>query len=55
MGFKITEKEKTLSVMYWVPKIYENPTGAPFIIASKTCSTKQISKSVSNVFKLAYC
>ena len=40
LGFKITEKEKTLSVMYWVPKIYENPTGARFIIASKTCSAK---------------
>ena len=43
---KNTKYSKCLSV-----KI---PTGARFIITSKICSTKQISKSVSNVLKLAY-
>ena len=51
--FKITEQEKPLAIMYSIPKMHKNPTGAHFIIASKTCSTKQISKSVSNFFKLA--
>ena len=54
LGFKITDYVKTLTIMYWIPKIHKSPTGARFIIASKICSTKQISKSVSNVFKLVY-
>ena len=51
--FKVTEK-KTQPIMYWTPKMHKNLTGARFIIASKICSTKQISKSVSNIFKLIY-
>ena len=54
LGFKITEKEKATPIMYWIPKMHKNQTGARFIIASETCSRKQISKSASNVFKLAY-
>ena len=38
----------------WIPEMHKNPTGARFTIVSKICSTKQISKSVSNVFKLIY-
>ena len=53
-GFKITEKEKTLPIIYWIPKMHKNPTGARFIIASKICSAKQTPKSVSNVFELIY-
>ena len=34
--------------------MHENPTGACFIIASKTYSTKKIYKSASNVFKLVW-
>ena len=34
--------------------MYKNPTGASGIITSKICSTKQISESVSNFFKLVY-
>ena len=54
--FKITEKEKNLPIMYLIPKMHKNPPppGAPFIIVSKICSTKQIFKSISNVFKLIY-
>lgn len=40
--------------MYWIPKLHKNPARARFIIASKICFNKQISKSVSNVFKLIY-
>ena len=32
--------------------MHKNPTGARFITTSKICSTKQISKFVSNVCKL---
>lgn len=34
--------------------MHRNRTGARFIIASKIFSTKQISKSASNIFKLIY-
>ena len=40
--------------MYWIPKLHKNPIDSPFIIASKICSTKSLSKAVSNVFKLIY-
>ena len=54
LGLKFNEDEKSLPLMYWIPKMHKNPIGARFIIASKTCSTKKISKAVSNVFKLLY-
>ena len=40
--------------MYWIPKLLKNPVGSRFVIASKNCSTKSLSKAVSNVFKLIY-
>ena len=53
-GFKVDEREKDLPIMYWIPKMHKVPTAARFIIASKQCSTKPISKSVSNAFKLIF-
>ena len=47
-------KGKSLPIMYWIPKLYKNPVGSWFLIASKNCSTKPLSKAVSNVFKLIY-
>ena len=46
------EEDRSLPIMYWTPKMHKTPSGARFIIASKTCSTKKISKSVSNAFKV---
>ena len=40
--------------MYWTPKMHKNPTGSRFIIASKNCSTKPLSKTISSAFKLIY-
>ena len=40
--------------MYCIPKLHKNSVGSQFIIASKNCSTKPLSKAVSNVFKLIY-
>ena len=54
LGLSVIEKDKALPIMYWTPKMHKTPTGARFIVASKTCSTKVISKSVSSVFKLIY-
>ena len=37
--------------MYWAPKMHKVAIGAGFIVASKKCSTKLISKGVSKAFK----
>ena len=37
LNFKTTEKEETLPIMYWIPKLHKNPIGTRFIIASKCC------------------
>ena len=54
LGYTLTEKEKDLPCMYWIPKMHKTPVKHRFIVASKTCSTKPISKAVSNAFKLIY-
>ena len=48
------EKEKTLPSMYWLPKMHKTPIGNRFIIASKFCSTKSLSRNLSTIFKLLY-
>ena len=40
--------------MYQIPKLHKNAIGFRFIIVSKNCSTKPLSKAVSNVFKLIH-
>ena len=47
-------KDKSLPLMYWIPKLHKNPVRSQFIKASKNCSTKALSKAVSNLFKLIY-
>ena len=41
-NLKVTEQDKTLSIMYWFPKMHKTPIGARFIVASQNCSTKAI-------------
>ena len=53
-GYKLTEKEKELPTMYWIPEMHKNPTKHRFIVASNSCSTKQLSTAVSNTFKLIH-
>ena len=52
LGYKVKDEEKKLPMIYWIPKMHKTPVGKRFIIASKLCSTKQLSKDVSKVFKL---
>ena len=47
-------KDKSLPIMYWIPKLNKNPIGSQYIIASKKCLMKPLSKAVSNIFKLIY-
>ena len=37
-----------------MPKLHKSPSGKRFIVASSTCSTKPLSKAVSNVFNLIF-
>ena len=46
---KIEEESEQLPSMYWIPKMNEKPVGARFIIASKKCTTKPLSKIISNI------
>ena len=50
----ITEDMKCLQTPYWLPKMYKDPIGARFIIASKKCTVKTISKNVTSDFKLLF-
>ena len=50
----VSDKDLSLPSMYWLPKKHKTPTGTRFIIASKHCSTKEMSTAVSLVFKLIY-
>ena len=51
---KVTDDQKTLPIMYWIPKMHKNPTSCRFIVASSKCSTKPLSKGVSKIFKLIF-
>ena len=44
----------TLPDIYWLPKLHKTPTKARFIIASRKCTVKNLSKDVTSIFKLAY-
>ena len=54
LGYTLSEKELDLPTMYWIPKMHKNPIKHRFIVASKSCSTKQLSTAVSNTFKLIH-
>ena len=53
-GLKLDEGQKTLPIMYWTPKMHYTPSRARFIVSSAKCSTKPISRVVSNAFKLIF-
>ena len=42
----------TLPDIYWTPKLHKNPVKFRFIIASKRCTTKVLSKDLSSIFSL---
>ena len=54
LKLSIGSKDKSLPIMYQIPKLHKNPVESRFIIASKNFSTKPLSKTLSNVFKLIY-
>ena len=50
-GLKLTDQQKTLPIMYWTPKMHYTPSRARFIVSSAKCSTKPLSRIISNTFK----
>ena len=52
--FNITVKDNMLTLpdIYWLPKLHKNPLKFRFIIASKQCTIKALSKDISSIFTL---
>ena len=50
----LTDKNRSLSIIYWLPKLHKTSIGAKFIIASKNCSTKPLSGVISKIFKMLF-
>ena len=52
--FNITVDNSMLSLpdIYWTPKLHKSPVKFRFIIASKCCTVKQLSKNISSIFSL---
>ena len=53
-GLEVDDRLKKLPIMYWTPKMHYNPSRARFIVSSAKCSTKPLSRIVSNTFKLIF-
>ena len=58
---KLQQKEKSLSQIYWIPKLHKTPYKARFIAGSSSCTTTRLSKLITECLKLvrthctAYC
>ena len=50
----ITELDKLLPMMYWLPKIHKTLIGVRFIVASYYCSTNPLSDTISEMFKMIF-
>ena len=52
--FNITVSKDMCSLpdIYWMPKLHKNPVKFRFIISSKYCTTKYLSKNISSAFSL---
>ena len=51
-NLSVDDTMKTLPDIYWLPKLHKTPVKFRFIIASKRCTTKILSKDVSAIFSL---
>ena len=51
-SIEIEDEMRTLPDIYWIPKLHKNPVKSRFIIASKHCTIKRLSKNLSSIFTL---
>ena len=49
---KVTDDQKSLPFLYWIPKMHKNPSKQRYIAASHSCSTKPLSKLITLCLKL---
>ena len=50
----IKELDKSLPIMYWLPKIHKTLVGVRLIVASYYCSTSPLSDTISKIFKMIF-
>ena len=50
----ITELDKSLPIMHWLPKMHKTPVGARFIVASHSCSTNPLCDTISKIFIMVF-
>ena len=48
----ITELDKLVPIMYWLPNLPKTHIGARLIVASKSCSTEPLSDAIYWIFKM---
>ena len=48
----VDKNMSTLPDIYWTPKLHKNPVKFRFIIASKQCTIKHLSKKIASIFSL---
>ena len=53
-NINISDKNKQLPHMYWLPKLHKTPSKSRFIVAATHCSVKPLSKAVTAALKLLY-
>ena len=51
---KVSEDNKKLPRIYWLPKLHKNPSKFRFIIAAPKCSIKPLATSITLALKLLY-
>ena len=50
----ILELDKPLPIMYWLPKMPQPPIGVRFIVASNHFSSKLLSDTICQIFKMIF-
>ena len=53
-NLNITELNKLLQIMYWLPKIHKIVVGARFFVASYYSSTNPLSDAIPKIFKIIF-
>ena len=51
---KLTNKNCSQHIMYWLPKLHKTPVGARFIIAFKNCSIKPLAGIISKIIEMLF-
>ena len=51
-NIEVTDDQKRLPFLYWIPKMHKNPSKQRYIAASHSCSTKPLSKMITFCLKL---